>query len=105
MNAEKKQNSQISAFWIGLIIGVVVTGILVLLLDKEEKNNLKENLKKGWEGILAKLKEVIGEKETMEGLKTEEVGEPNTQSKNFPIKKEDSKPVKKFFKRAGKILH
>jgi len=98
---DQKENN--SGFWLGLIIGAVATGLIVYLLDKEDKDNLVKNLKKDWDVVSRKIKEVVGENVG----KDEENSDPNvqplteeTQAVKRNILTKRSPP--KFFKKNGK---
>lgn len=99
---EKTKDHDHSFFWLGLIIGAVVTGVLVYLLDRDGKGNLVGNLKKDLQVILAKVNKLVNEKGTPE-LSVEEVKSEMENGGLVALKVAEPKP-KKFFKKNGKLL-
>ena len=108
MENKDKQN-QGSSFWWGLIVGAVAAGVLVLFLDKEDKENLRENLKGDWGKILEKIKEIT---EGVSKEKNRQKAEVAVQDVALDLEAETvkvpktvkPKPSKKFFKKNGKKI-
>ena len=90
-------------------MGAVAAGLLVFFLekDKEEKEIFLKNLKSDWEGVLEKIKELVGDKKEFkpEVLEVESVLEQTAEPKDATVENVVKEPVKKFFKKAGKKLH
>lgn len=109
MSTENNENqNQSSSFWWGLIVGGLAAGLAVYFLekDKEEKESLVKNLRRDWEGVLEKIKELVGEKnEPRPGKTLEFESILETTTPNDAPATVTRKPVKKFFKKAGKKLH
>jgi len=106
---DKKNQNQGSSFLGGLIIGALAAGLVVLLLDKEDKDNLRENLKSDWEKVLEKLKEIMEsaskvQKSPPATVTVQDVEEDLGAKPITTPKVVNLKSVKKFFKKAGKQL-
>jgi len=97
---EERRENNGSGFWLGLIVGAVAAGLAVYLLDKEDKETLVKNLKKDWDSVSQKIKDLVEEPLVEED---EETGEPVVEEeelKEKPVGKK--KPLPKFFKKNGK---
>jgi len=105
MNENNSQEKERSVFFLGLVIGLVIGGIFILLLDKEERKTVLKNLKTDWKTILRKFSEIFEKEEKGEEKnpkifpkETSALPDKETEKKNSP------QSTKRFFKKSGRKL-
>lgn len=96
---ESKKEQTGSGFWVGLVVGVIFTGLAVYLLDKEGKGNLVETLKKDLGKALEKIDRLSSRKGVVSEMDEEDKKEITT-----PEKKSSENKLKKFFRKNGRNL-
>lgn len=106
---DKDKQNQGSGFWWGLIVGAVAAGLAVLLLDKEDKEKFRENIKGDWEKILEKIREITEgagkekNKQKVEVTVQDVASDLEVETVKVP-KTVKPKPAKKFFKKNGRKI-